>query len=72
LQDSKGKVVIEPLYRKIIGPLQNIFGGRNDDEHFLSIMILSYILSLSLLDIVEFLGITLQESPYEIVDALGK
>jgi beta-glucosidase len=72
LQDPKGKVIIEPLYQQISGPLRVTLGGRADDAQSLSIETLAYLLSLPLTDVLEFPGLSLPESPAEMVDALLK
>jgi beta-glucosidase len=70
LEDPHGKAVFEPLYKQIIGPLRVTLGGKADDEGSLSEETLAYLLSLPLVDVLEFPGISNMEAPREIVERL--
>jgi beta-glucosidase len=70
LEDPRGRQVFEPLHQQIIGPLRVTLGGKADDETSLSVEILAYLLSLPLVDVLEFPGISLQSTPRELVSQL--
>jgi len=71
LEDSRGKSVLDPLYRQIIGPVRVTLGGKAEEDS-LSAETLAYLLSLPLADVLEFPGVSLTEAPREIVNQLLK
>lgn len=70
LLDKRGKVAFETIYKQIIGPLRVTLGGKADEETSLSPEVLAYLLSLPLIDVLEFPGISLQDTPSVMVDQL--
>ncbi len=72
LADPKGKEVFAPLYRQIGAPLRLALGGTAEDENSLSLDTLTYLMSLPLVDVLEFPGIVLAKPPQEVVASMLK
>ena len=70
MSDPRGKAIFGPVYQQIMQPIAAVLGRAEDGE--ISVETNAYLMSLPLVDVLEFPGLPLEKSPGEIIDNLLK
>ena len=72
LEDPRGRLVFEPLYRQLVGQMQAVFGGGESEASAIGMDTMGFMMELPLLGILHFQDAALPTSPEELVEGLLK